>query len=321
MPLDPSAADDDRIPHRRGHDLHGRRDPESRRAAMIAAVANPDYPKHQIHDVRDRTIPGPAGEIPVRVFTPTAEPNLPLLLWFHGGGWVTGNLDTHDQLGRTLSDEAGAIIVSVDYRLAPENKFPAALDDCVAAYEWALAHAGEVGGDPRRIAIGGDSAGGNLAAVVALVAREKGLPQPKLQLLVYPVADYELSSQAMVENASGYFLEAESMRWFYNHYAQTEADFDDWRFSPLRADDHSGLRAGGGDHRRVRPAARPGRVVRQAVASRGCSDRGRARRRLDPRVLRDARVHAAGQGVVGRVDRGARARRSREPASSSADPL
>src|SRR6185437_2641237 len=141
--------------------------PESRRAAMIAATTNPAFPKQPVHDVVDRTIPGPAGALPVRVFRPSAQTGLPLLLWFHGGGWVTGNLDTHDQLGRLLADAVGAVVVSVDYRLAPEAKFPAAADDCLAAYEWALARADEVGADARRIAIGGDSAGGNLAAVVA----------------------------------------------------------------------------------------------------------------------------------------------------------
>lgn len=215
--------------------------PEDRRAAMIAATTNPLFPKHPVHDVADRTIPGPAGEIDVRVFRPSAATGLPLLLWFHGGGWVTGNLDTHDQLGRQLADATGAVVVSVDYRLAPESKFPAAADDCLAAYEWALANASEVGADPNRIAIGGDSAGGNLAAVVALDARERGLPQPKLQLLVYPVADYEFDSPAMIENATGYFLETEGMRWFYDHYARTPADFDDPRFAPMRASDLTGL--------------------------------------------------------------------------------
>jgi acetyl esterase len=214
--------------------------PEARRAAMIAATTNPAYPKHPLHEVADRTIPGPSGDLPVRVFRPSAATGLPMLLWFHGGGWVTGNLDTHDQLGRLLADDAGAVVVSVDYRLAPEAKFPAAADDCVAAYEWALEHAHEVGADGR-VAIGGDSAGGNLAAVVALDARDRGLPQPLLQLLVYPVTDYELDSASMIDNGEGYFLEREGMRWFYDLYARTPADFDDPRFSPLRANDHSGL--------------------------------------------------------------------------------
>jgi acetyl esterase len=215
--------------------------PEERRAAMIAATVNPAFPKHPVHEVADRTIPGPAGDIPVRVYRPSAAPGLPLLLWFHGGGWVTGNLDTHDQVCRLLCDEVGAAVVSVDYRLAPEAKFPAAADDCTAAYAWALAHASEIGVDPGRVAIGGDSAGGNLAAVVALDARGRGLPQPALQLLVYPVTDHDLESPSMVENATGYFLEADGMRWFYGHYARTSADYDDVRFSPMRAADHSGL--------------------------------------------------------------------------------
>jgi len=215
--------------------------PEGRRAAMIAATTNPLFPKHPVHDVADRTIPGPAGEIPVRVFRPSAAIGLPLLLWFHGGGWVTGNLDTHDQLGRLLCDAAGAVVVSVDYRLAPEAKFPAAADDCLAAYEWALGYAREVGADAGRVAIGGDSAGGNLAAVVALDARARALPQPKLQLLVYPVTDYEFESASMIDNAKGYFLEREGMRWFYDHYARDPSDFYDPRFSPMRASDLSGL--------------------------------------------------------------------------------
>jgi acetyl esterase len=215
--------------------------PEDRRAAMIAATTNPAFEKQAVHAVEDRTIPGPAGEIPVRVYRPSAAAGLPLLLWFHGGGWVTGNLDTHDQLCRMLCDASDAVVVSIDYRLAPEAKFPAAADDAVAAYEWALTHAAEVGADAARIAIGGDSAGGNLAAVVTLIAAERGLAQPKLQLLVYPVTDYELDSPAMIDNARGYFLEADSMRWFYGHYARDDADFEDWRFSPLRAPDHSGL--------------------------------------------------------------------------------
>ena len=215
--------------------------PESRRAAMIAATTNPAFPKLPVHEVSDRTIPGPVGDIPVRVYRPSAATDLPLLLWFHGGGWVTGNLDTHDQLGRLLCDAVGAVVVSVDYRLAPEAKFPAAADDCLAAYEWALEHASEVGADAGRIAIGGDSAGGNLAAVVAVDARERGLPQPKLQLLVYPVTDHELESASMIDNAKGYFLERESMRWFYDHYARAPSDFADPRFSPMRAPDLSGL--------------------------------------------------------------------------------
>jgi acetyl esterase len=122
---------------------------------------------------------------------------------------------------RQLCDAVGCVVLSVDYRLAPETKFPGAVDDCIAAYDWATRHAHEIGGDTERIAIGGDSAGGNLAAVVALLARERALPAPKLQLLIYPVTDRELDSDSMVDNAKGYFLEAEGMRWFWDHYSRT----------------------------------------------------------------------------------------------------
>jgi acetyl esterase len=241
MPLDPSAEVMIQLLAEVGMTFTADATPESRRAAMIAATTNPAFPKHPVHDVADRTIPGPEGDIPVRVYTPSDAPALPLIVWFHGGGWVTGNLDTHDQVCRLLCDDVGAVVMSVDYRLAPEAKFPAAAEDCIAAYEWALAHGAELGADGRRVAIAGDSAGGNLAAVVALLARERGLPQPALQLLVYPVTDYEFESMSMIDNASGYFLEAESMRWFWGHYASTTDDFADWRFSPMRADDVTGL--------------------------------------------------------------------------------
>lgn len=241
MPLHPSAEVMIKVTTDMGLTFTPESTPEARRASMIALATNPAIPKPPCHDVADRTIPGPAGEIPVRVYRPSDDTGLPLLLWFHGGGWVTGNLDTHDSICRRLSEATGAVVVSVDYRLAPEHKFRAALDDCVAAYEWALAHADEVGADGTHLAIGGDSAGGNLAAVVSLVAKERAWPQPKLQLLVYPVTDYEFDSASMIDNAKGYFLEADSMRWFYNHYARDDADFADWRFSPARATDLSGL--------------------------------------------------------------------------------
>ena len=241
MPLDPSAEMMIQVLADMGMTFRPGISPQERRASMIAATTNPAFPKHPCHDTYDRVLTTEAGSVPVRVYRPSAEENLPLLVWFHGGGWVTGNLDTHDQLCRLLSDDANVVIVSVDYRLAPETKFPGAADDCFAAYEWALGHADEVGADSTRVAIGGDSAGGNLAAVVALMAREAGLPQPALQLLVYPVTDMELESAAMVDNATGYFLEREGMRWFYEHYARTPADYDDWRFSPIRAATHDGL--------------------------------------------------------------------------------
>jgi len=215
--------------------------PQSMRDAMNAVVIKGGGGEPALHAVEERRIPGPAGEIPVRVFRPSADPARPLLVWLHGGGWVTGSLDTHDYLCRLLCYESGAIVVSVDYRLAPETKFPGPLDDCVAAWAWVTEHATELGGDPARVAIGGDSAGGNLAAVVALLARERDLRAPVLQLLIYPVTDHEFESASMIDNAKGFFLEADEMRWFFDHYAETPADFADWRMSPLRAPDLAGL--------------------------------------------------------------------------------
>jgi len=208
--------------------------PQERREAMRSVMAGVAAEPLPVGAVRDDTVSGPAGPIAVRTYEPTVAAPDAVLLWFHGGGWVTGDLDTHDQLCRQLCNDTGVTVVSVDYRLAPEAKFPAAADDCLAAYEWALGRFGVV-------MVGGDSAGGNLAAVVALDARDRGLRAPAAQVLVYPVTDYEFESPAMVDNARGYFLEAEGMRWFYECYARDASDAADPRFSPLRAADHSGL--------------------------------------------------------------------------------
>ena len=206
-------------------------------AAAGRAAAEP------VAHVEDRDIPGPAGEVPVRIYRPSDATPLPVLVWFHGGGWTIGSLETHDNTCRSLANGVGCVVVSVDYRLAPEHKFPAALDDCFAATEWVAANAVELGGDPERIAVGGDSAGGNLAAAISLLAREAGGPPLCFQLLVYPVTDHEFESESMRENAKGYFLELESLRWFYNHYLPAVSDGADWRFSVVRADDLSGLPA------------------------------------------------------------------------------
>ncbi|MFB5083163.1 alpha/beta hydrolase, partial [Symbiobacterium thermophilum] len=140
--------------------------------------------------VVDRTVPGPAGKIPVRIYTPAGEGPFPVLLYFHGGGWVLGSPDTVHATCALLANRAGAVVVSVDYRLAPEHKFPAAAEDCYAATVWVAENARTIGGDPRRIAVAGDSAGGNLAAVVSLMARDKGYPDLAYQVLIYPVTDH-----------------------------------------------------------------------------------------------------------------------------------
>ena len=178
------------------------------------------------------------GSIPVRVYRPigaAADTLLPALVYFHGGGWVIGDLDTHDVLCRQLTAEARIAVVAVDYRLAPEAKFPAAADDAWAATRWVVANAGRLGIDSQRIAVGGDSAGGNLAAVVALMARDAGAPSIAFQVLLYPVTDVGTETTSYRDFADGYLLTLESMRWFFDHYLTSKAEAADWRVSPLRA--------------------------------------------------------------------------------------
>ena len=193
--------------------------------------------------IEDRAIPGPAGDLPVRIYRPDVDAeHLPALVYYHGGGHVIGNLDTHDAVARNLCNGAGCVVVSVDYRLGPEDRFPAAAEDAFAAVQWCAACGSEIGVDPGRIAVGGDSAGGNLAAVAALTARDAGGPALRLQVLVYPVTDYGCDSGSYQTYAVGYgMLEAKSMRWFRDHYLRDEADRLDWRAAPLRAEDLSGL--------------------------------------------------------------------------------
>lgn len=195
--------------------------------------------------VVDRTVPGPAGDIPVRVYTPEGDGPFGALLFLHGGGWTIGDLDTHDHPARTLCAEAGIVVVSVDYRLAPEHPFPAALDDSWAALRWLAESGAEIGVDPTRLAVGGDSAGGNLAAVLALMARDQDGPALRFQLLVYPAVDMSAGNEdryeSLTENAEGYVLTLATMRWFGDNYQPDVDARDDWRISPLLAADHSGL--------------------------------------------------------------------------------
>jgi len=198
----------------------------------------------EIGAVRNITADGPGGPIPLRVYRPagaTAGTPLPALVYFHGGGWVIGDLDTHDVQCRQLTAEAGITVVAVDYRLAPEHKFPAAVDDAWAATRWVAEHGSELGVDARRLAVAGDSAGGNLAAVVALLARDAGAPAIALQVLVYPVTDIGAETRSYRDFADGYLLTRESMRWFTNHYVKSPSEAQDWRVSPLRAASLAGL--------------------------------------------------------------------------------
>jgi len=204
----------------------------------IAAFGGPPVP---VAMVENRKIPGPAGDIPVRIYAPENTSPTPALVYFHGGGWVIGTLDTHDPICRHLTKETGAVVVSVDYRLAPEHKFPAGPEDCYAATCWVADHAAELGIDAKRIAVGGDSAGGNLAAVVSLMARDRGKPKIGFPLLVYPVTDHSYDTASYRENAKDLLLEKDSMVWFWNHYLASPADGENPYASPLRAKDLKGL--------------------------------------------------------------------------------
>jgi acetyl esterase/lipase len=192
--------------------------------------------------IEERTMPGPAGPVPLRLYWPEATGPVPAIAYYHGGGHVIGSLDTHDLIARNLCHLAEALVCSVDYRMGPEHKFPAAVEDSFAALEWLAANAASLGADPKRLGVHGDSAGGNLAAVVALLARDRGKPALRLQSLVYPVADYNLSAPSYETFAEGYgLLTRAAMRWFQRHYLRTPADAEDWRASPVKASSLAGV--------------------------------------------------------------------------------
>jgi acetyl esterase len=207
---------------------------EEARRLHAASAATLHGPPVAVAGVDDRTIPGPAGDLAVRVYTPHGEPPFPIVVWFHGGGWVVGTLDTYDTICRALAAAVPAVVVAVDYRLAPEHRYPAAVEDAYAATLWASRNAAELGGTQQRLAVAGDSAGGNLAAVVALGARDRGGPAIGFQLLVYPITDVGMDTASYRENADGYHLTAAGMRWYWDHYLGG-ADGTAPDASPLRA--------------------------------------------------------------------------------------
>ncbi|QLL09667.1 alpha/beta hydrolase [Mycobacterium vicinigordonae] len=215
-------------------------DPEAARALMrdshIAMAPEIDVA------TTDAEIPGPAGPLRIRHYRPASAQTSALLVFFHGGGFVVGDIESHDGLCRIICRDAAIQVLSVDYRLAPEHKAPAAVDDCVAAYRWACEHAAELGADPARIGVGGDSAGGNLAALVAQRCRDEGLPQPALQVLLYPALDLSTQTRSRSLFADGYFISKAEVDWFTELYVGgADLSADDARVSPLQAADLSGL--------------------------------------------------------------------------------
>lgn len=209
--------------------------------AVIAGAPRPPVEPIPVASVEDRTIPGPEGapDLMVRIYRPAGSADdeiLPVVVFYHGGGWVIGDVDGHDQTVRQTTNAVGAVFVSVEYRLAPETPFPGPVEDAWAAYTWARANAASFGGDPARVAVAGDSAGGNLAAAVCLVAKDRGAEQPTFQLLIYPVTDNTREYPSHVENGTGYFLTNGYMTWFREQYLHSPEDAAHPYASPILGD-------------------------------------------------------------------------------------
>lgn len=218
-------------------------DPIKTRASNTALTKTLHEPNLRVADTRAVSIPGPTGVIPARHYRPTAGGDpAPLLVFYHGGGWVFGDLDTHDSACRLICRDAGIHVLAIDYRLAPEHCAPAAVDDAYAAYRWARERAVDLGADPRRVAVGGDSAGGNLAAVVTRLARDAGDPLPALQWLIYPVTDLRGQTRSRSLLGEGFLLTKHDIDWFQDNYVKGSGlDFSDPLVSPLLASDLAGL--------------------------------------------------------------------------------
>jgi acetyl esterase len=215
--------------------------PEESRVDLQRIALALEGPKVTVARVESLDLPGPAGTIGARLYVPQGEPTpVPLLVYLHGGGWVRGDLETHDNTCRFLAREAGVAVLSVDYRLAPEHPFPAAVDDSLAAFKWAHENAAELGADPAAIAVGGDSAGGNLAAVVGQLAAADGGPVPAFLLIIYPATDFSEKRRSVKLFKEGFLLTEDDMDWYTAHYLPDEEAARDPRASPLLADDLSG---------------------------------------------------------------------------------
>ena len=209
--------------------------PELRQQLRVM-VSLMDEPAPALARIEDISIPGPAGNIPARVYSSSAAKTpQPAVVYLHGGGWVQGDLETHHGLCARLAKHAGVLVVAVDYRLAPEHKFPAAVDDSVAAYRWARAKGRDVGADTARVAVAGDSAGGNLSAAVSQLAVAEGSPVPTCQVLIYPAVDFSLDTASHREMVEGHVIPRERVLWYMEQYLRSDADKNDLRASPLRA--------------------------------------------------------------------------------------
>ncbi|NKB59356.1 MAG: alpha/beta hydrolase fold domain-containing protein [Alphaproteobacteria bacterium] len=216
--------------------------PDEARALQSAGVAKINLDGEPVHRVENRLIDGPGGALGLRIYWPSDESEQPICVYLHGGGFVIGDLDTHDPLCRRLANRSGAIVVSVDYRLAPEHRYPAAVDDAVAALGWAAAKASHIGGDPARLAVAGDSAGGNLAAVASHRALDAGGPPLRCQALIYPVTDHDHGEHASRQKMGEIFpIPIPIMAWFHEHYFGHAEPVPDPDASPLRRTDLTGL--------------------------------------------------------------------------------
>lgn len=243
MPLDPDARAVIEMMRAAGRPPFEQLSPAEAREAYANSRKVLQPAPEEVAETRDAMVPGPHGDIPVRLYRPAgtaASEVLPALVYYHGGGWLLGGLDSHDGACRRFANAAKCRVVSVDYRMAPEHKFPAAIDDSAAATRWTVDNAESLGVDPARVAVGGDSAGGNIAAVMALMARDGALPPLAYQLLIYPATDMMMTTVSAQGFPTGVPLTTPTMKWFIDHYMRGDEDGRDWRASPLRAADLAG---------------------------------------------------------------------------------
>ena len=240
MPLDPQAQQILEEAAALGLPAYQDLSPAAARKQMLAS-APPVEPLLSVKKVEDRRIPGAVDDIPTRLYYPSGDPPFPVLVYFHGGGWVIGDLDTHHSFCHALAKTSGCLVVSVDYRLAPEHRFPAAVEDAYAATKWVAQNAAVIQADPERLAVGGDSAGGHLAAVAALMARDRNGPRINLQVLIYPITDFNFDTPSYIENGEGFMLTRDLMKWFWHHFIENDRDADHPYVSPLRASTLSDL--------------------------------------------------------------------------------